>query len=104
MTQRQRLVAVVAEHLEILGQAGLADRGEVGVAGTDAGDGQRIGGSDLPGRRGRRRSRTVSAPGTSRTSTPWSARKRARRRRGWRHLDPDPADRAVAGNQLASWR
>jgi len=27
MAQRQQFVAVVAEHLEILGQAGLADRG-----------------------------------------------------------------------------
>jgi hypothetical protein len=69
MAQRQQFVAVVAEHLEILGQAGLADRGEVGVTGTAAGDRQRIGRVGLPGRRSRRRSRTVSAPGTSPRST-----------------------------------
>jgi hypothetical protein len=47
MAQREQLVAVVAEHLEVLGQAGLADRGEIGVAGTDAGDRQRVGGVGL---------------------------------------------------------
>jgi hypothetical protein len=97
MTQRQQLVAVVAEHLEILGQAGLADRGEVGVAGTDAGDRQRIGGVGLA---------------RSAQPTPFPDRQRARHLphvypvvsqeagQGGAEvgatLDPDPADRAVA--------
>lgn len=43
----QQLVAVVAEDFEVGGRAGLAGWREVAVAGSDAGDGQGVGGVGL---------------------------------------------------------
>ena len=77
------LVAVVAEHLEVLGLPGVAGGWQVVLARGERAIAKASVGSDLPGRRSRRRSRTVSAQGTSRTSRPWSRRSRASRRRGW---------------------
>ena len=71
------LVAVVAEHLEVLGLPGVAGGWQVVLARGERAIAKASVGSDLPGRRSRRRSRTVSAQGTSRTSRPWSRRSRA---------------------------
>jgi hypothetical protein len=62
------LVAVVAEHLEVLGLPGVAGGWQVVLARGDAGDRQGVGGVGLARPAQRRRSRTVSAQGTSRTS------------------------------------